>query len=620
MDSRNRVRAGWSPLLIAALGLCFAVPAHAQYMYLDSNGDGKHTDADVVDARDTTRVSIWLVLDRNRDGSPNHDSLNTGLQDYQVILEAVNGEVRWGAYVPDPTSLPFGRATLLDDSLHLILAGDFPSYGKFRPERTAKYRLGSVTAVVVRGTPSIRVAGRIPDYSGLISMYSLRYRSPVSYKTYWLGQVWKDTDGLAFGGRANGIPVLSAPAIFPVRGGTTATYRIEARDPDKDPITFRGVAPDYTDLPDWIRVRTIESGHGDAVGEVVVTADSCIEGVTVTLRLEASDGTWFDQKEVAISMERDTHPVPPNPMGLPRRPAAAPSARYLAVSDSKGLVGDWEWLGSPPSPGYFGRNMFAPGGGPIREGTRRRLVFGKDGSYERYVINSGKVRVVESGDYRFGVEREQWFLELGETRYSVWRHEPDTLGFLPFMSHDAGADYYVRVPSILRHGERLDTLRLVEPLGHPRIGSSGEVNLSAAMRNALRLYDREFRPYTVRDWPGPSNYEYGQTQIPWALIGDFDGDLIADAALYGRSGVNDVVVAILSGHGNVRALEVARRAPKKGAPQPFLELIARGTEYSPCWARNGSPEADAIGIVSPGVARFDYGLLKGEFVVYAPVP
>jgi hypothetical protein len=160
----------------------------------------------------------------------------------------------------------------------------------------------------------------------------------------------------------------------------------------------------------------------------------------------------------------------------------------------------------------------------------------------------------------------------------------------------------------------------VEPLGHPRISESGQVMLSAAMRNALRLYDREFRPYTVRDWPGPSNYEYGETQIPWALIGDFDGDLIADAALYGRSGTDEVVVAILSYHGNVRAVEVARRPATKEREHPFLELIARGTPYSPCWARNGSPETDAIGIVSPGVARFDYGLLHGEFIVYAPVP
>jgi hypothetical protein len=142
------------------------------------------------------------------------------------------------------------------------------------------------------------------------------------------------------------------------------------------------------------------------------------------------------------------------------------------------------------------------------------------------------------------------------------------------------------------------------------------------MTAALRRYDGAFRPFTARDFQGRdfASYAYGESQVPWALIGDFDGDLLQDVAIYGRSGDDEVVVALLSRHGNVDALEVARRTAPRGGPGICLELAPRGAKYSPCWARNGTPDADAIGIVSPGVARFDYALLEGEFVVFAPVP
>jgi hypothetical protein len=93
-----------------------------------------------------------------------------------------------------------------------------------------------------------------------------------------------------------------------------------------------------------------------------------------------------------------------------------------------------------------------------------------------------------------------------------------------------------------------------------------------------------------------------------------------DLAVNGRSGKDEVVLAVLSGFGRTRVVEVARRPASMRWPHPYLEIVPRGTKYPPCWARTGVPETDGIGIVSPSVARFDYALLNGEFVVYAPVP
>jgi hypothetical protein len=51
----------------------------AQYMYLDSNGDGIHTAADEVNPAGPTTIEIWLNTAVNRDGSPAVCSIDTSL-------------------------------------------------------------------------------------------------------------------------------------------------------------------------------------------------------------------------------------------------------------------------------------------------------------------------------------------------------------------------------------------------------------------------------------------------------------------------------------------------------------------------------------------------------------
>ena len=60
-------RIGLSSLVLALLLL--APPCFAQYMYLDSNGDGVHTAADVLHSVGPTVVDIWLDTGHNRDGT-----------------------------------------------------------------------------------------------------------------------------------------------------------------------------------------------------------------------------------------------------------------------------------------------------------------------------------------------------------------------------------------------------------------------------------------------------------------------------------------------------------------------------------------------------------------------
>jgi len=258
-------------------------------------------------------------------------------------------------------------------------------------------------------------------------------------------------------------------------------------------------------------------------------------------------------------------------------------------------------------------------------GARRRLILGGYGEYEIYRVAAGTVRREESGKYSLGGDRGGRFMLLAplgakERKYAIWKSAADTLCLYPWGANDASVEPYVNVPYWIRHGDRLDTLAVLEPLGPPIVHPNGSLTLRASLREALRRFDSRFRPYSSADWTAPGNIVYGDDVVPWAVVGDFDGDLIQDIALYGQSGKDEVVLAVLSGHSRTRVVEVARRPATSKWPHPYLELVPRGTEYDPCWARRGTPKTDAIGIVSPGLARFDYALSNGEFVVFAPVP
>ena len=87
--------------LVLALVLAIPSPSTAQYMFLDANGDGIHTDADVVAATGTTDVDVWLITNQNRGGSPAQCSTQDGdlvISSYVVQLRASGGIVQWGEY------------------------------------------------------------------------------------------------------------------------------------------------------------------------------------------------------------------------------------------------------------------------------------------------------------------------------------------------------------------------------------------------------------------------------------------------------------------------------------------------------------------------------------------
>lgn len=95
-------------VIAAVLALAIGVPASAQYMYLDVNGDGANTAADVLTAS-TTGVDVYLATDQalnnnsNLDGGTHAVTCAYGpyqltINSYTIILTAPTGGVTYGAW------------------------------------------------------------------------------------------------------------------------------------------------------------------------------------------------------------------------------------------------------------------------------------------------------------------------------------------------------------------------------------------------------------------------------------------------------------------------------------------------------------------------------------------
>src|SRR5690349_1463928 len=87
----------------------FAQVAHAQYMYLDSNGNGIHDAGDVMQANNTgTTVAVWLDTAHNRNGTASTCDTADGnltINSYVVNMASAGGNVTYSGFVNDQTTM-----------------------------------------------------------------------------------------------------------------------------------------------------------------------------------------------------------------------------------------------------------------------------------------------------------------------------------------------------------------------------------------------------------------------------------------------------------------------------------------------------------------------------------
>ena len=253
-----------SSLLVALTLSLLALPASApaQYMYLDANGDGIHTDADKMPASGSVTADVWLRTDQNRDGSPASCASDDGeltINSYEVILHARSGTVAYSDFTNHMADFTtsFGEASSATDYHNGFGGGTILAPGL--------YRLATVTITVVSFSPSIEIAASTPLGGGFTTSFGSRCSGADFDNTLKLGGDWHVADGLPSVNPEPRAPVWGPVLAMVVGEGEVADQTLTATDPDGSPLTFSFVSG-----PDFVTVTTVDPGTGTATGNVHV--------------------------------------------------------------------------------------------------------------------------------------------------------------------------------------------------------------------------------------------------------------------------------------------------------------------------------------------------------------
>ena len=187
------------PLILAILIVFvpFAPAANAQYIYLDTNGDGLNTAADRMNPNGMpTTVDVYLNPGQNRDGSPaacnTADGALTLINSYVVSLRYADGAVSF--------ENPVNRMTNFNSPIHPFMKGVIDmamGYGGTTLEsHTTAVRLMTVTALGLRGTPRLDVIWFSPLFNAFTS-FGTECTGNNGENTYTLRDDWFDADGIA---------------------------------------------------------------------------------------------------------------------------------------------------------------------------------------------------------------------------------------------------------------------------------------------------------------------------------------------------------------------------------------------------------------------------------------
>lgn len=148
--------------LAAFLALAIGVPASAQYMYYDVDGDGLNTSADVL-TPSTTGVDVWLATNKSLSDVNNYDSALIDatcqtdpapltVNSYQIIMTAPSGGVTYGAWTDMMGfTIDAGNAQGGNDKV--------VGWASATSQPAGTYKLGHLALTSVTGNPTLTFAG-----------------------------------------------------------------------------------------------------------------------------------------------------------------------------------------------------------------------------------------------------------------------------------------------------------------------------------------------------------------------------------------------------------------------------------------------------------------------------
>ena len=227
-------------LLAGLLALLPPSRTWAQYLYLDSNGNGIHDPADRL-RECTTRIDVWLNTANNRNGTPATCPLGgaMSLSHYEFVLQAVGGTVTWG---PMSNLIPAFSQSLARDARDITdpvhyhngaATTDVPA-GTLAP---GLYKVATLSATIATGSPRIDVISKHPNNgTGRTSFGSECVATPPNNHMNRHGATWSDVDGLAAAAAIENDPFPSGPGVAVFKLGDAVDVSVSVSDPDVDPI------------------------------------------------------------------------------------------------------------------------------------------------------------------------------------------------------------------------------------------------------------------------------------------------------------------------------------------------------------------------------------------------
>ena len=349
-------------LLVVSALAGLAVPASAQYMYLDSNGNGVSDTGDRMNPNGTpTTVDVWLITDRNRDGSVVECNTQDGpltINSYTVNLLAQNGAVTYSNFINRQSSFTFAFGELNEGD------GQYKNgFGRQPPPLPpgGPYWLMTITITGVAGTPLILINDKNSnslDYT----TFGTQCAGNDFDNTYKLagpagGTDWSDADGLLTAG-GDAPPVLASIGNQTVNEGSLLTFTAVATSPSGfsftyalDPGAPAGSSIDpVTGVFEW----TPSEAQGPAIQVITVRAtENGGPGLSAAQAVQVSVGeinsapdlapipnsTWNEGSLITLTFSATDADLPANMLFYSLGPGAPAGA-----SIPNPLVPTFEWI------------------------------------------------------------------------------------------------------------------------------------------------------------------------------------------------------------------------------------------------------------------------------------
>jgi len=272
--------------LVLAVCLCPISSARAQYIYLDTNGDGRCTQADTLNRIGMpTTVSVCLDTRQNADmsamyGGTGGDSLT--ISSYEFILHANGGTVAFSDYENMQPTMTTPSSSAVASSATDFYVG----YGGETMLPPGNYILGTIVVTVTSGSPGLIPVGMTK--SGGLYQTSFGSSRPGLDRDHLL-KLDRDWDSAAGCGPpgGNAPPMAEVPQEVDVRIGEPVAIIGEFYDPNSgDSLTL-----DVSGLPPGLfAVRGRAYEQKEQVRIYGALRDAAARSGTYDLVWSASDG------------------------------------------------------------------------------------------------------------------------------------------------------------------------------------------------------------------------------------------------------------------------------------------------------------------------------------------